>query len=104
MSDLKTSPSLVPAEPCLLANDILRGAEEIAQFLFGDETERRKVYHVAASGGLPTFRLGSILCARKSRLIEWIAEQEALSVAPRAKKVAATERPVLRRKPQRGAA
>jgi hypothetical protein len=82
MTDLKTSPSLVPAEPCLLADDILRGAEAIAQELYGDKTpaSRRKVYHVAENGKLPTFRLGAILCARKSKLLAWIIAQENASV------------------------
>lgn len=75
MTDLKTSPSLVPAEPCL-ADDMLRGAEAIAEFLFGDARQRRKVYHVVECGKLPTFRLGAILCARKSKLLEWIELQE----------------------------
>jgi hypothetical protein len=29
------------------AKDMLRGAEEIAQFLYGDRESRRKVYHLA---------------------------------------------------------
>jgi excisionase family DNA binding protein len=77
MSDLKTSASLVPAEPCL-ADDILRGADEIAAFL--GIKQRRKIYHVVETGKLPVFRLGAILCARKSKLLEWIEQQEKLSV------------------------
>ncbi|MEJ0047149.1 MAG: hypothetical protein WDN04_14305 [Rhodospirillales bacterium] len=59
-----------------LAADILRGAEELAQFLFGDKGQRRKVYHLAATSNLPVFKLGSMICARKSILVSWIAEQE----------------------------
>lgn len=59
-----------------LAADILRGADELAQFLFGDKGERRKVYHLAATSNLPVFKLGSMICARKSVLRKWIAEQE----------------------------
>lgn len=58
-----------------LSHDLLRGAEEIAEFLFGDRKLRRRVYHLRASR-LPTFRLGSMICARKSVLLKWIAEQE----------------------------
>lgn len=29
-----------------LAADILRGADELAQFLFGNRDQRRKVYHL----------------------------------------------------------
>ncbi len=59
-----------------LATDILRGADEVAQFLFGDKNERRKVYHLAATSNLPIFKLGSLICGRKSILLNWISEQE----------------------------
>jgi hypothetical protein len=59
-----------------LAKDILRGAEELANFLFGDREQRRKVYHLAATSNLPVFKLGSMICARKSVLLKWIEEQE----------------------------
>ena len=56
--------------------DILRGAAEIAAFLFGKRTDRRKVYHLSEHAGLPVFRLGSTLCARRSTLLRWIQDQE----------------------------
>lgn len=59
-----------------LAPDLLRGADQIAEFLFGDTAERRKVYHLAETSRLPVFRLGALLCARRSVLIAWIADQE----------------------------
>ncbi len=68
-------PASTPA-PESLADDLLRGAEAIAEFLYGDATQRRKVYHLAETSRLPIFRLGSVLCARKSVLIQWISEQE----------------------------
>jgi hypothetical protein len=58
------------------SQDMLRGAEELAQFLFGDREQRRKVYHLAATSNLPVFKLGSMICARKSVLLRWIEEQE----------------------------
>jgi len=58
------------------AKDILRGTEEIALFLFGRRELRRKVYHLAATSNLPVFKLGSLICARKSVLLKWVAEQE----------------------------
>lgn len=61
--------------------DILRGADRIAEELFGHAKYRRKVYHLAATGNLPVFRLGSTLCARRSTLIAYIEEQERQSVA-----------------------
>ena len=60
-----------------LADDLLRGAEEIAKFIFGAERgSRRKVYYLAECCRLPVFRLGSVLCARKSVLVSWISGQE----------------------------
>lgn len=59
-----------------LAADILRGADELAEFLFGSGDHRRKVYHLAATSNLPVFKLGSMICARKSVLLKWIKEQE----------------------------
>jgi hypothetical protein len=58
------------------AADLLRGAEEIAQFLFGDIRHRRKVYHLAEKTNFPIFRLGSLLCARRTKVLNWIADQE----------------------------
>jgi hypothetical protein len=58
------------------AQDLLRGAEEIAQYLYGDREQRRKVYHPVATSNLPVFKLGSMICARKSVLLKWIKEQE----------------------------
>lgn len=59
-----------------LSDDLLHGAEAIAAFLFGDKRQRRKVYHLAETRQLPHFRMGAKLCARKSRLLTWIEEQE----------------------------
>jgi hypothetical protein len=59
-----------------LADDLLRGAEEIAGFLYGDRTQRLKVYHLAETSRLPVFRIGSKLHARRSVMMEWIASQE----------------------------
>jgi len=64
-----------------LADDILEGAEAIAEFLFGSNADersrnRRKVYYLSECSKLPLFRLGSVLCARKSVLLSFIAGQE----------------------------
>jgi hypothetical protein len=70
-------PHAVPNEaPRELADDLLRGADEIAAFIFGDPGSRRKVYYLAECCRLPVFRLGSMLCARRSVLLNWIAGQE----------------------------
>jgi hypothetical protein len=70
-----------------LADDLLRGADEIAKFIFGEKRgNRRKVYYLAECTRLPVFRLGSVLCARRSVLLSWIAGQEnsALATSKRA--------------------
>jgi hypothetical protein len=58
------------------AKDMLRGADAIAEFLYGDREMRRKVYHLVASSNLPVFKLGSMICARKSVLLKFIEAQE----------------------------
>ncbi len=65
-----------------LAEDLLRGADEIAEFIFGNRGGRRKVYYLAECSRLPVFRLGSVLCARRSVLIRWIAGQESRVLPP----------------------
>lgn len=77
-------PGLKAGEICPLADDILRGADKIAEFLFGDPAERRKIYHLVEKSQLPVFRLGTVLCARKSVLLAWIAAQEARATNPEA--------------------
>ncbi len=65
-----------------LADDLLRGADAIAEFVFGSAEHRRKVYYFASGAKtcrLPVFRMGSVLCARKSSLVTWIEQQEARS-------------------------
>lgn len=61
-----------------LSDDLLRGADEIAKFMFGDVKHRRKVYYLTgeAPRGMPHFKMGSVICARKSTLLNWIEQQE----------------------------
>jgi hypothetical protein len=71
---LKGSPkSTFPAE------DVLRGADEIAEFLLGSPRERMKIYNLIRGQNLPVFRLGSSICARRTALIRWIEAQESRS-------------------------
>lgn len=67
-----------PANEATLGDDLLRGADEIAMFVFGDIKHRRKVYYLTgeATKGLPHFKIGSLICARKSTIMNWISEQE----------------------------
>jgi hypothetical protein len=59
-----------------LSADILRGAAEIAEHLFGEKGKKRKVYYLVERNSLPVFRVGCMMCARKSTLAKWIAAQE----------------------------
>lgn len=60
-----------------LAADLLRGTREIATFL--GLPNRVVSYHIECER-LPVFRLGALICARKSTLLQWVAEQERASV------------------------
>jgi len=66
-----------------LPSDLLRGADEIAEFLLGDRNQRRRVYHLVETSRLPVFRIGSMICARRSVLLKWIADQEQRALAPK---------------------
>lgn len=62
-----------------LSQDLLHGAKAIAVFVYGsdDETSTRRIYHAVDKLGLPTFRMGSTICARRSSILKWIERQEA---------------------------
>lgn len=60
-----------PAVPESLAADLLEGADQIAAFM---GLSPRQVYHL--QGHLPVFTIGAKLFARKSTIVQWIAEQE----------------------------
>jgi hypothetical protein len=68
----------IAATSPILADDLLRGADAIAEYMFGSARHRRKVYYLStdAKSRLPVFRMGSVICARKSTLNDWIAKQE----------------------------
>lgn len=67
--------SITPEMP-EFADDLLRGADEIAAYIFRERGSRRKIYYLAETSHLPVFRLGSMLCARRSVIERWIAGQE----------------------------
>jgi predicted DNA-binding transcriptional regulator AlpA len=62
-----------PSANYILADDILHGAQEIAEF--GGWT-RRQVYHFVSKHDLPVIRIGSALSARKSSILAWIEQRE----------------------------
>ena len=58
------------------AKDMLRAAAAIAESLYGDRNQRRKVYLLVATSNLPVFKLGSMIWARKSVALRWVESQE----------------------------
>jgi hypothetical protein len=76
------SQQISQSPPAELAGDVLEGGYAIAEFLFGSKKYRRRVYYLAESSRLPIFRLGSVLCARKSVLLEFISSQEGRVLLP----------------------
>jgi len=63
--------------------DLLMGAGEIAAFVFGDAGQARRVYRLRAKGRLPVFKIGGRICARRSALRNWLADQEQSAMAGR---------------------
>lgn len=76
--DLLSGTARVEPAGLALADDLMTGAPAIAEFMFGTDTEtnRRRVYHAADKLGLPTFKLGGTVCARRSTILRWIEQQE----------------------------
>jgi len=83
MPELQTRPLGVSGGAMPLADDLLHGADDIARFIYGAtsderqaESNRRRVYHAADKHGLPTFKIGGTITARKSTILKWIEAQE----------------------------
>lgn len=64
-----------------IASDLLEGADEVARFVFGSPQKRRRVYDLAARSEIPLFRVGRVLCGRRSTLRAWISAKEAASAS-----------------------
>ncbi|MEO5334453.1 MAG: hypothetical protein H7839_20755 [Magnetococcus sp. YQC-5] len=64
-----------------IGDDLLHGADAIAEFVFGHRRHRRKVYHLTShpKHSMPHFKIGSVTCALKSSLRRWIKKQEGLA-------------------------
>jgi hypothetical protein len=56
-----------------LAGDIIFGAEAIASSL---GVSRRRVYYLVSRSLIPVFRIGHVVCARRSTLSRWLDELE----------------------------
>lgn len=57
--------------------DLLYGATAIAEFLGLTEAQ---VYHLAKT--IPTFKIGSRVCARRAELVEWLTSQGRMERSP----------------------
>jgi hypothetical protein len=80
---LPPAPGLwAPPQPSPLDGDLMRGGFEIADFLFPDDPDRlrrrKRLYRLVYMEEPPPFlfRLGLVICARKSAILRWIEEQE----------------------------
>jgi hypothetical protein len=75
-------PNTVPNEKPLDEGDerIIRGADAIAEYIFGDRRHRRKIYYLAECSKIPIWRLGSTLCLRPATYESWIKAQEIKAV------------------------
>lgn len=60
--------------------DLLYGVPAIAEYM---RLTARQVYHLKDSGAIPTFTLDGIstVCARRSTINAWLADQEAKATA-----------------------
>lgn len=83
MNTEETRPSGANGTGLPLHEDIVRSADRLAKFVYGpaeDEKEaeanRRRIYHLATKSGTPFFKLGGVLCGRKSTILRWIEAQE----------------------------
>ncbi len=65
----------------IIDGDLLYGVYQIAKFL-GIET--RQARHQCEVKRLPSFKLGQLICSRRSTLWRWLDEQEAGASEPEA--------------------
>jgi hypothetical protein len=65
---------------------LLRGARELAGYIFGSEDHHRSVYNLA--GELPIFMMGGRLCGYTQSIERAIAEKEADATTPRVPRAA----------------
>jgi hypothetical protein len=61
-------------------HDLLKGAAEIAEFIFGDKCDRRIVYYLVERERLPVIQFGRRIYARKSTIHQWLRSMEKAAV------------------------
>jgi excisionase family DNA binding protein len=59
--------------PATVGSDLLYGAAKIAEYL---GVKRSVVYHLVETGKLPSFKVGAVVCARRSKLDAAIEQLE----------------------------
>ncbi len=64
--------------------DLLKGADQISDFMFGTKEERRQIYHLADHHDLPVIKAGKTLYARKEALRTWAKRRERRPASDRA--------------------
>lgn len=63
----------------LSADEVLYGMPAVAE-AFGWRT--RQAEHLKEKHGLPTFKIGRVVCARRSAIAQWLAQREAEARKP----------------------
>ena len=63
-------------------DDVLYGVPAIAAAF---RLKDRQVYHLKGQHGLPTYKVGKTVCARRGAVAAWFAEREAEARKDRAK-------------------
>lgn len=61
-------------------DDVLYGVPAIADAF---RLKARQVYHLKAEHGLPTYKVGRIVCARRGAVAAWFASREAAAAGGR---------------------
>jgi hypothetical protein len=66
-----------------VADDLLRGAGEIAEEVFGNRSEKnkRRIYHMHERRHLPTFSYAGGIAARRSTIRQHVADAERAALA-----------------------
>jgi len=79
--DNGATPDTLPSHP--VSAGLLYGVPAIAAFLDMEEPQAR---HLCDNGTVPTFKIGRIVCARRSTIVAWLEEREAAGRVPTKRK------------------
>ena len=59
----------MPSPEIILADDLIRGAGNIAKHTGHNS---RQIYNLHETAKIPTFKIGNVICARKSEMISGV--------------------------------